>query len=194
MRTDSLSHRMLRIGRSRSFVLSAGWALATSVTVLSAIAAKEASTPPLAVVQRAMPVAAAPAPSVLPAAEAITAPAQTRVPGDVEVLADSAATRSGAMFNGRAIRPARVVWMQVTAYSPGPESCAPYADGRTATLHSVWTNAMNLVAADTSILPFGSLVSVPGYDHGRVVPVLDRGAAIKGYELDVLFPTAQQAR
>ncbi len=168
------------------------WAIAAAVTVLSAIAAKEASTVPLAVVQRV-----APAPSEVPEPRVepvMPAPAERRNAGDVEVLNQAAAERAEATFNGRPIRPARVVWMKVTAYSPGPESCAPYADGRTATLHSVWTNAMNLVAADTSILPFGSLVSVPGYDEGRVVPVLDRGAAIKGHELDVLFPTARQAR
>ena len=53
---------------------------------------------------------------------------------------------------------------------------------------------MKLVAADTRILPFHSLVSVPGYHDGKLVPVLDRGARIKGRRLDVLFPTHEQAR
>jgi 3D (Asp-Asp-Asp) domain-containing protein len=64
----------------------------------------------------------------------------------------------------------------------------------TASGYSVWTNGMKLVAADTSVLPFGSLVSVPGYDDDSVVPVLDRGGAIKGNRLDVLYATHEQAQ
>jgi 3D (Asp-Asp-Asp) domain-containing protein len=97
-------------------------------------------------------------------------------------------------FNGRPIRPARQLWMTVTGYSPDAESCAPFADGLTASLHSVHNNAMKMVAADTRLFPFGSLLSVPGYDDGAVVPVLDRGGAIKGYKLDLLFPTHKEAR
>ncbi|HRQ71439.1 MAG TPA: 3D domain-containing protein [Phycisphaerales bacterium] len=97
-------------------------------------------------------------------------------------------------FNGRPVRPARAVWMTVTAYSPDARSCAPFDDGLTATLHSVETNAMRLVAADTSVFPFGSMLSIPGYDDGQIVPVLDRGSAIKGHRLDVLMPTHKQAR
>lgn len=96
-------------------------------------------------------------------------------------------------FNGRPIRPARKVWMTVTAYSPDEQSCGEYADGYTATLHSVTTNGGNLVAADPTVLPYGSLVTVPGYDDANVVPVLDCGGAIKGKRLDVLYPTHERA-
>ena len=84
--------------------------------------------------------------------------------------------------------------MTVTAYSPDERSCAGSADGITASGYSVYTNGMKLAAADTTVLPFGSLITVPGYDAGNVVPVLDRGGAIKGNRLDVLFPTHEQAR
>ena len=53
---------------------------------------------------------------------------------------------------------------------------------------------MKLVAADTRLLPLGSLITVPGYDEGSIVPVLDRGGAIKGHRLDVLYPTHEIAR
>jgi len=96
-------------------------------------------------------------------------------------------------FNGRPIRPARTVRMTVTAYSPDARSCGPWADGRTATLHSVNTNAHRLVAADPRVLPYGSMVTVPGYDEGRIVPVLDCGGKIKGNRLDVLYRTHSQA-
>lgn len=97
-------------------------------------------------------------------------------------------------FNGRPAKPARSIWMTVTAYSPDARSCGECADGLTATLHSVYTNGFKLVAADPTILPYGSMVTVQGYDRGAIVPVLDCGSAIKGQRLDVLFPTHEQAR
>ena len=97
-------------------------------------------------------------------------------------------------FNGRPIRPVRTMTMVVTAYSPDSRSCGDSADGITASLHDVQTNSGKLVAADKRVLPMGSMISVPGYDNGRIVPVLDVGGAIKGNRLDVLFPTHDQAR
>ena len=97
-------------------------------------------------------------------------------------------------FNGRPVRPSRTIRMKVTAYSPDEESCGDSADGITSSLHDVWTNAGKLVAADSRVLPLGSIISVPGYDNGQVVPVLDRGGAIKGKRLDLLYPTHAQAR
>lgn len=96
-------------------------------------------------------------------------------------------------FNGRACRPARTIVMTVTAYSPDWRSCGDSADGITSSLHRVETNGMKLVAADSRVLPLGSMISVPGYDDGRIVPVLDRGGAIKGHRLDVLYPTHESA-
>jgi 3D (Asp-Asp-Asp) domain-containing protein len=84
--------------------------------------------------------------------------------------------------------------MVVTAYSPDERSCGDSADGITATLHSVQTNDFALVAADPSILRYGTMLTVPGYDQDRIVPVLDRGGAIKGRRLDVLYPTHEEAR
>jgi 3D (Asp-Asp-Asp) domain-containing protein len=96
-------------------------------------------------------------------------------------------------FNGRPIRPVKTMKMVVTAYSPDARSCGEFADGRTATLHSVDTNAHRLVAADPRVLAYGSMLTIPGYDSGHVVPVLDCGGAIKGNRLDLLFPTHEQA-
>jgi 3D (Asp-Asp-Asp) domain-containing protein len=79
--------------------------------------------------------------------------------------------------------------MRVTAYSPDERSCGASADGITASGYSVLTNGGALVAADPRVLPLGSLLSIPGYDNGAVVPVLDVGGAIKGNRLDVLYST-----
>lgn len=97
------------------------------------------------------------------------------------------------MYNGRPIRPVRTMQMLVTAYSPDERSCGKFADGFTASGYSVWTNGMKLVAADTRLLPFGSIVTIPGYHDGKPVPVLDRGGKIKGHRLDVLYPTHEVA-
>ncbi len=101
---------------------------------------------------------------------------------------------SEVTFDSRPLRAKRTVMMLVTAYSPDERSCGKWADGFTASGYSVKTNAMKLVAADTDLLPFGSVVSVPGYNNGRPVPVLDRGGGIKGLHLDLLFPTHEEAR
>jgi len=112
---------------------------------------------------------------------------------EVEAEASIEIPEGARWFDGRLVVPERTIWMTVTAYSPHAASCAPFDDGQTATLHSVETNGMRLVAADTSILPFGSMISIPGYHEGEVVPVLDRGGKIKGNRLDVLYPTHQRA-
>lgn len=97
-------------------------------------------------------------------------------------------------FDGRPVRAARTIEMVVTAYSPDGRSCGAFADGMTATLHHISTNGTKLVAADPKLLSYGTLLTIPGYDSGKVVPVLDCGGAIKGNRLDVLFPTHEEAR
>ncbi|MEM1355255.1 MAG: 3D domain-containing protein [Planctomycetota bacterium] len=99
---------------------------------------------------------------------------------------------TGAVYDGRPIRPVRTMTMSTTAYSPDHRSCGKWADGITASGMSVWTNGMKLVAADPAI-PFGTILSIPGYNGGRPVPVLDRGGAIKGNKLDLLYPTHEIA-
>ena len=97
-------------------------------------------------------------------------------------------------FNGRPIVPVRTLRMRVTAYSPDERSCGRHADGITSSGYSVETNNGHMVAADARWFRFGSLISIPGYSDGQVVPVLDRGGAIKGNRLDVLYPTHERAR
>lgn len=97
-------------------------------------------------------------------------------------------------FDNRPVRAAKTIEMVVTAYSPDWRSCGDSADGVTATLHHVTTNGAKLVAADPKLLAYGTLLTIPGYDAGKVVPVLDCGGAIKGNRLDVLFPTHEEAR
>lgn len=87
----------------------------------------------------------------------------------------------------------RQVWMEVTAYCACPKCCGPHASGITASGLPVTHNLGRFAAADSDVLPLGSSISVPGYDEGRTIPVIDRGGAIKGNKLDVFFPTHERA-
>jgi 3D (Asp-Asp-Asp) domain-containing protein len=86
----------------------------------------------------------------------------------------------------------RVMWMRVTAYCACAKCCGKRT-GITASGKHVSHNHGRFVAADTSVLPFGTLISIPGYHDGEAVPVIDRGGKIKGHRLDVYFPSHEQA-
>ncbi len=132
-----------------------------------------------------------PAPAAIAVTPTRTSPAQSAFPLKPETQAQ--APEPIAYFDGRPLRRVKQLTMLTTAYSPDERSCGKWADGFTASGYSVWTNGMKLVAADTRILPFGTLVSIPGYNDGKPVPVLDRGSKIKGYRLDLLYPTHEAA-
>ena len=176
--------------RQRAILRISAGALAVAFTVGSAIFVKErgATPTPLAAIET---LDDAPARS---ATFSISGPDLTeRIDAPNPDLDRIVADTQMRWFNGRPIRPARTVMFKVTGYSPDARSCGEFADGQTATLHSVQTNAMRMVAADTRVLPFGSMLSIPGYADDLVVPVLDRGGAIKGQRLDLLFPTHEAA-
>ena len=99
---------------------------------------------------------------------------------------------TGEVFDHRPIRPVRTQVMKTTAYSPDERSCGKWADGITASGKSVWMNGGRLVAADRAV-PYGTILTVPGYNNGQPVQVWDRGGKIKGNRLDLLYPTHQIA-
>ncbi len=76
---------------------------------------------------------------------------------------------------------------RVSAYCPGLCCCGKFADGVTA---SGVTAVGKIVAAPPEI-PFGTVLKIPGYG---VAAVQDRGGAITGNRLDVLFPTHEEAK
>jgi 3D (Asp-Asp-Asp) domain-containing protein len=152
-----------------------------------AMAALRGASPPL------LAVLWGPADDGAPESTVPAAPRMTAEPAPPAIEIGAALPVERRWFDARPIRPLRTMRFRVTAYSPDERSCGRSADGYTASGYSVWTNGMKLVAADTTILPFGSLVAIPGYDGENVVPVLDRGGRIKGHRLDVLFPTHEEA-
>lgn len=88
----------------------------------------------------------------------------------------------------------KVVWLEVTAYCPCAKCCGPHAQGLTASGRSIAYNGGQFVAADKKLFKFGTKLTIPGYAGGEPVEVIDRGGAIKGYHIDVFFPTHEQAK
>ncbi|PIU91881.1 MAG: hypothetical protein COS65_20660 [Armatimonadetes bacterium CG06_land_8_20_14_3_00_66_21] len=84
-------------------------------------------------------------------------------------------------------RPRKVIVMEATGYSPGPQSCGKYANGRTATgLRAQY----GVVAVDPRIIPFGTRLFVEGYGYAIAA---DTGSAIKGKKIDLCHATHQTA-
>lgn len=79
---------------------------------------------------------------------------------------------------------------RVTAYCLCDKciNVSAWRDGFTASGHQIQPGD-RFIAAPPEI-PFGTLLSVPGYG---TAPVLDRGGAIKGKRLDIYFPTHAEA-
>ncbi len=180
--------------RARHFAEALAFVLAAVGVAYSAMLAKERELTPLLATTVLETRAAAPLPesnqTKSPEVEIEFTPIDT--PSDP--IADFALPADTRWFNGRPVRPTGTVRMRVTAYSPDAHSCGDSADGITATLHSVETNAFQLVAADPRVLKYGSLITVPGYADESIVPVLDCGGKIKGSRLDVLYPTHSEAK
>lgn len=68
----------------------------------------------------------------------------------------------------------RTVPAKITGYTPGPESCGPFADGYTSTGSNAWVEWG--VAADPAVLPYGSIVFIPGVGYREVD---DTGSAMR---------------
>lgn len=169
------------------------WLVGAVLTVATAITAKQLGpVSPMAAIEPAKTVQVADEAASIES-DAQTAALATPAFAFTTLASDIEPGTSTRWFNGRPVRPARTITMKVTAYSADAASCYPFADGQTATLHSVEANGGFLVAADTDLLPFGTMLSIEGYNGGKVVPVLDRGGAIKGNRLDLLFPSHKAA-
>ncbi len=189
--------------RFRVIAVQAGlFGVALFTVATSAVWAKrgglEFSAPALAAIEHvggvektAVPVVEATTAPAPPAPETFASPAPEFTVERIDVI--DPADAEVRYFDGRAVRPVKVIWMVTTAYSPDERSCGKWADGVTASNRSVWTNGMKLVAADTKVLKMHTLISIPGYHDAEIVPVLDRGGAIKGNRLDLLYPTHERA-
>ena len=78
------------------------------------------------------------------------------------------------------------VEMNISAYCPCEKCCGRFADGITAS----GKPAKGKLIAAPSNYAFGTKMDVPGYGEALVE---DRGGAIKGNKIDLLFSTHQEA-
>ena len=76
----------------------------------------------------------------------------------------------------------------VTGYCSCPLCCGPNASGLTA---SGTKAQLGTMSADPAIFPFGTQLNVPGYGDGVVE---DTGPRVKGYHIDVWFPSHAEAK
>ena len=76
----------------------------------------------------------------------------------------------------------------VTGYCSCPLCCGPNANGVTA---SGTKAQLGTMSADPAIFPFGTQLNVPGYGDGVVE---DTGPRVKGYHIDVWFPSHAAAK
>ena len=142
---------------------------------------------------------AAAALTVLPACKAVPkdAPASEPAPAVAEASSESnnrwfvkKGQRRGEKVEAAApAEPAATLQsVIVTGYCSCPACCGPKAAGRTAS----GTKAQyGTIAADTSIFPFGTQLNIPDYGDGVVE---DTGSRVKGYHIDVWFPTHAAAK
>jgi len=90
---------------------------------------------------------------------------------------------------------ARLIRLRVTAYCPCeiccgrwssvPDARRRFADGSRFDRHA------RVAAVDTAVISFGTVLAIPGYG---VAVARDRGGAIRGNHIDLLFPTHTEAR
>ena len=85
----------------------------------------------------------------------------------------------------------QTVRMRVTAYCPCRKCCGKYSDGITACGHEIRSGDAFVAAAKE--YPFGTEMTIAGYNNGQPVKVLDRGGAICGNRLDVFFHSHEEA-
>lgn len=80
--------------------------------------------------------------------------------------------------------------MTATAYYPGPESCAPFDDGFTAT-GDIAGKGCIAIDDKNGPLRMGQMIYIEGYGWGKCN---DRGSAIKDWKIDLCFDTLEEAQ
>src|SRR5664280_2860698 len=94
-----------------------------------------------------------------------------------------------AMEVSRASKPLRFETFEVTAYSPTAAEC----DANPMSTASGKRVYVGGIAADLRVLPFGSIVIIPGYNNNGPCTVIDTGGAIRGHKLDVFLWSSHEA-
>lgn len=101
-------------------------------------------------------------------------------------------SEQGKAFLQASRRASRTVRVVATGYTVGTESTGKRpGDPGYGITKSGLVAARGVCAVDPKIFPMGSLLYAPGYGYAVC---LDTGDDIRGYRIDLLFPTVQEAR
>lgn len=92
------------------------------------------------------------------------------------------------VVNYERVQPGQTVRMIATGYGPDCKGCTGYTYTG---LYVAGDRTPRVVAVDPRVIPLGTRLWVEGY--GEAV-ALDTGSAIKGYKIDLLFPSEEFAR
>lgn len=186
-----------RLAAALTLVLAAVLVTYAATSTLAAAESARPATPPATPKVSAVavkPVVAADATELLVSTTTTNPPVKGDARAADEPPSRPAVAPAKRKLSATSVKPrTRTIRMEVTAYCACRECCGPNAKGITASGRPVTYNRGKFVAADTSLLPFGTKLIIPGYNNSRAVPVLDRGGAIEGRRLDLFFPSHQQA-
>jgi len=119
----------------------------------------------------------------------------------LQTIAQKAEAKSQTIQASATAPPAPATDPSGTTSSPAP-SPPPVGGGRTITVSSTGYSlpghtatglpvGWGVVAVDPSVIPLGSRMTIPGYGEGVAA---DTGSAVRGYDIDLWFPTLAQAR
>src|SRR5690554_438814 len=93
----------------------------------------------------------------------------------------------------QSIEPAKE-WMTVeaTAYTAFCDGCIGITKAGSDVRNTIYhKNGMRIIATDPSVIPLGSIVEIEGFNELFVAD--DIGGKIKGYKIDILMKTTDEA-
>ena len=120
----------------------------------------------------------------------------------LQTIAAQAEAKSQTIQASATAPPAPATDPNATTTSSTTPAPPPVSSGRTITVSSTGYSlpghtatglpvGWGVVAVDPSVIPLGTRMTIPGYGEGVAA---DTGSAVRGYDIDLWFPTLAQAR
>jgi len=84
------------------------------------------------------------------------------------------------------------ITVEATAYTAFCDGCIGITKAGSDVRNTIYhKNGMRIIATDPSVIPLGSIVEIEGFDELFIAD--DIGGAIKGYKIDILMKTTDEA-
>ena len=126
-----------------------------------------------------------PTPIITPTPTPTVAPMAVKTPAPIITVTPVPTQEIAVSNNKEGLR--SLGTFRITAYCSCSQCCGKWSNGITASGKTARAN--HTIAADTSVLPFGTEV----YIDGKRYVVEDRGGAIKGNKIDIYFDSHTEA-